>query len=429
MSLQSLFTELSARLASADFAQIARHSDYPTAFTRQRKFPLPMLVGLLMCGMRMSIQAELDMFFGHLCQSAQFVRVVSEQAFAQARAKLSLTALPSLNTWLIGRAEYYGFVPLWHGLRLVAADASTVRFGLRASHVKRAALADQILFGLFLPGAELMLAASLHSLTECGERQFLFEHLDILSKTDLLLLDRGYPCCWLPAALIQRGISFCMRVEKSGKSGFKCVREFVRSGLDEQIVMLRAPTRRDATDYECPREAQRVRLVRNVSPNGQVRVLMTNLFDTARFPASSFGDLYHQRWRIEEAFKRLKHRLNLEHVTGLSQQAVVQDVAAKILADNLQALTTLTAHVGADLPPSQHINRAYVHSALKPLLPALLLGHKVAKLLRNLLSLIATHTYKHRENLSKPRKNRPKPHKPMTQKSCLLETISLTWVD
>ena len=30
-----------------------------------------------------------------------------------------------------------------------------------------------------------------------------------------------------------------------------------------------------------------------------------------------FADLYHQRWRIEEVFKRLKHRLNLEDVSGL----------------------------------------------------------------------------------------------------------------
>ena len=51
-------------------------------------------------------------------------------------------------------------------MRLVAADASTMRFGLRARHVKRAALPDKILFGLFLPGAELMLAASLHGIAE-----------------------------------------------------------------------------------------------------------------------------------------------------------------------------------------------------------------------------------------------------------------------
>ena len=45
-------------------------------------------------------------------------------------------AFPLLNDWLIERAQRYGFIPLWHGLRLVAADASTVRFGLRASQVK-----------------------------------------------------------------------------------------------------------------------------------------------------------------------------------------------------------------------------------------------------------------------------------------------------
>ena len=96
----------------------------------------------------------------------------SEQAFAQARAKLSLTAIPLLND----------FVPHWKGLRLVGTDASAVRFGLRASHVKPAALADQILFGLFQPGCELMLAASLHRV-QTSERQMLFKHLDRLSDS------------------------------------------------------------------------------------------------------------------------------------------------------------------------------------------------------------------------------------------------------
>ena len=417
MSLNSLFGDLATRLRSAEFLSHAAHPDHPTAFTRQRKLPLPALVALMLGGMRKSIQAELDEFFAHLNNRAQLVRKVSEQAFAQARAKLSSTALPLLNDWLIERAEHYGFVPRWRGLRLVAADASTMRFGLRASHVKRAALADQILFGLFLPGCELMLAASLHSVHE-SERQMLFEHLDRLSSSDLLLLDRGYPARWLVAALNQRGISFCMRVEKSGNSGFACVREFLRSGLAEQVVTLRAADRRDCLDFECPSKPQTVRLVRHIAPNGQVRVLMTNQFDVVRFPAGSFADLYHQRWRIEEAFKRLKHRLNLEHVSGLSQLAVVQDVAAKVLCDNLQALTARSARDDADLPQSVRINHAYMHTALKPLMPALLLGKKVVKMLRVVLRLVATHTYVHQDNLSKPRTPGPKPHKYMTQKHC-----------
>lgn len=419
MSLQTIFAELAARVQSPEFLQTARHPDHPTAFERQRKLPLPYLIGVLLTGMRKSVQAELDEFYGHLAQKAQLVREASAQAFAQARAKLSLTALPLLNDWLIERAESHGFVQRWQGLRLVAADGSTVRFGLRASHVKRAALAEQILFGLFLPGSELMLAASLHGVSECGERQMLIQHLDRLSGTDLLLLDRGFPCRWLVAVLNHRKIPFCMRVDQTGNAGFACVRDFLLSGLSDQIVMLRAPDRCDALDYECPRESQRVRLVRHVAPNGAVCVLMTSLLDTNLFPASCFGDLYHQRWSIEEVFKRLKHRLNLEHVTGLSQQAVVQDVAAKVLCENLQALTVSTAHKSADLPVERRINHAYAHTALKPLIPALVLGKKVGKLLRDLIDIIATQTYLHRENLSKPRNpNRTKPHKHMTNKQC-----------
>jgi hypothetical protein len=123
-------------------------------------------------------------------------------------------------------------------------------------------------------------------------------------------------------------------------------------------------------------------------------------------------------WQTEEAFKRLKHRLNLEHVSGLSQQAVVQDVAAKIMCDNLQTLATLTARDQADLRAVDRINHSYAHTALKPLMPALLLGKKVAKHLREVLNLIAKQTYLHRENLSKPRKPQPKPHKYMAQKPC-----------
>ena len=413
--LQALLIDLATRIQSPEFLVAARHPDHPTAFTRRRKLPLVSLVVLMISGMRKSIQAELDEFFAHLQKQAHLVRRVSEQGFAKARVKLSLTAIPELNDWLIQRADHYGFIPRWRELRLVAADASTMRFGLRASHVSRAALVDQILFGLYLPGAELMLATSLHSVRGRGERQMLFENLHHLSKSDLLLLDRGYPASWLVAVLNQLHISFCMRVDNSG---FKCVRTFLRSGLPEAIVALPPPNRRDALDYEVSRERQMVRLVRNVSPAGDIRILVTNLVDTAKFPASCFGELYHQRWSIEEAFKRLKHRLSLEHVSGLSQQAVVQDVSAKVVCDNLQALTALTAHGNSDLPESARINRAYLHTALKPLLPVLLLCKKVGRLLKNLVELVARKTYRHREGLSKPRKSVHKPHKPMTQKQC-----------
>ncbi len=76
MSLNSLIADLAQRLRSAEFLLHAVHPDHPTAFTRQRKLPLPALVALLLSGMRKSVQGELDEFFAHLSQRAQLVRKV-----------------------------------------------------------------------------------------------------------------------------------------------------------------------------------------------------------------------------------------------------------------------------------------------------------------------------------------------------------------
>ena len=58
--LNTLFADLAARLRSAEFLLHAAHPDHPSAFTRQRKLPLPALVALMLSGMRKRIQGELD---------------------------------------------------------------------------------------------------------------------------------------------------------------------------------------------------------------------------------------------------------------------------------------------------------------------------------------------------------------------------------
>ncbi|MFC3533701.1 transposase [Vogesella facilis] len=211
-----------------------------------------------------------------------------------------------------------------------------------------------------------------------------------------------------------------MRVDQTDKGGFECVRKFLRSEDVEAIVTLNAPDQRDIADYDCPATPQEVRLVRSVSPDGSAsHVLMTNLLDSQAFPVAEFSELYHQRWRIEEAFKRLKHRLNLEHVSGLSQLAVMQDFAAKVLCDNLQALACLAAVADEPLRAGRRINHGYAHTALKRVLPPiLLLAANAISLLKEAFLLIASSTYLHRDGVSKPRKPRDKPHKHLSNKPC-----------
>ena len=196
----------------------------------------------------------------------------------------------------------------------------------------------------------------------------------------------------------------------------------MRSGQDEAVVTLPPPNRRDAVDYECPRQASTVRLIRQVTPAGKVRVLMTSLLDNAQYPALAFTELYHRRWRIEEAFKRLKHRLSLEHTSGLTWLAACQDVGAKMVCDNLNALAAYLATEQLIAPDSPwRINRTLAFSHLRRLLPQVLTGR--LRLTGNLVAKLFSEIVK---NLQKfiPNRNRPRPIRPKTHKSHAYKTAT-----
>ena len=357
-----------------------------------------------------SQQATLDGFFGSLNDLALPLRGVSDRAFARAREQLHMPALAALNDFVIDRAEAAGMVPRWCGLRLVAADGSVLMPAVRPSpRMRHPAAAEQRLFALYLPGAELTLHAAVFGAKD-AERLMLAEALERLGPDDLLLLDRGYPAAWLVALLDKHGIRFCIRCDND--SGWTAVREFIRSGTDEAWVTLNAPTAAEDEAWGCGRAAPRVRLVRQIAPQGAIRVLATNLTES-QAPCETFGDLYHGRWRIEEAYKRLKHRMKLECVSGLSQQAVIIDVAAKVLADNLASLMCAAAGDEAGLATrSRRCNRSYAAMITQRAMPRLILtiGNWVSTL-RDTIRELARNTQCFVAGRSRPRPPNPiKPH-------------------
>lgn len=363
------------------------------------------------------MQVELDAFFAVLARRIRLSRVVTASAFSKARSHLRANVFDPLNDELLRLIDaHLPEAPRWQGLRVLAADASKVRLTLLDRDGRRG-IREATLFGLFRPGTELFDSLILHS-PQVGERQMLFERLDRLGTDDMLVLDRGYPGAWLVAALLHRGVPFCMRCDSA--STFTAITQFMRSGLDEAMVTLPPPNRRDAADYECPRHASTVRLIRQVTPTGKVRVLMTSLLDPDRYPAPAFTDLYHRRWRIEEAFKRLKHRLSLEHTSGLTWLAACQDVGAKMVCDNLNALATYLATEHLIAPDSPwRINRTLAFSHLRRFLPQVLSGRLrlTGRLVASLFSEIVKNLQKFIPNRNRPRPIRPKPHKAHAYKS------------
>jgi len=362
----------------------------------------------LLSGVRGAVQAELDAFFALLQQRTKLVRVVTAAAFSKARSHLFATTFDAVNSELLRLIEHSVGIPRWCGLRVLAADGTKVRLTLLDKEGRRT-IRELFALALFMPDMELFESMTLDPVG--NERQVLFEQLDRLNPQDLLVLDRGYPAAWLVSVLLARGINFCMRCESS--STFKAVTHFMRSGQSEAIVTLPPPNRSDAADYGCPRTPSKVRLIRDVTPEGRVRVLMTSLLDATSYPASAFSALYHGRWRIEEAYKRIKHRLNLEHTSGLTWLAAQQDIGAKIICDNLNALAAFLA-TGEHIPvESKHrINRTLAFNNIRRLLPrALALRIVGYKTFAEALAEIAKNLQTFVKNRRRPRPPQPKPHK------------------
>ena len=293
----------------------------------------------------------------------------------------------------------------------MAADASVLMPSIRrCPRTKGLAAAEQRLFALYLAGAEMTLHAEVCAATE-SERAMLANALEKLDPSDVLLLDRGYPAAWLVNLLNERGIRFVMRCDTSS-GGWVSLRRFIQGSELDAHITLTAPEPQDAAAWQCSRLGPTVRVVRQIVPNGQTRVLMTNL-TTTQAPEHCFGALYHQRWRIEEAFKRLKHRLHLEAVSGLSQPALLIDVSAKILADNLASLLARAAHESAQAAePDRPCNLAYAQTVLQSIAPRLLVfAPEIATLVGAALAAIARIIKRRKPQRSAPRKHPAiKPH-------------------
>ena len=211
-----------------------------------------------------SQQVMLDSFFGSLGEDGDLQRGVSDRGFAKARDRLAWGCLERLSTFVVQLADDLGLVPRWQGLRVVAADASVLMPAVRPCLIRRSsARADQRLFSLYLPGAELTLHANVHG-ANVSERQMLFEALECLGPDDVLVLDRVYPVAWLVAYLTENKIRFCMRCDKV--NGWTAMRSLIRSGQSEIIATLKKPSRLDAADYLCSGAAPQVRLGSATSP-------------------------------------------------------------------------------------------------------------------------------------------------------------------
>jgi hypothetical protein len=373
------------RMRLIDPGLCARHRRRAVDFSRQCRLTFPVLMLLLLQKGLKSLQARLHELFWQLAPDAALPSV-SAGALTHARAKLHASVFIELNQQallpLVYGPEHGSLLQRWRGHRLLSVDSSLMRLptsrsvGARFGWVQCANHHGPLerypqgrVSVLYDVLNELALEARLVAST-VAETQLAHEHLGCVRPGDVLLNDRGYTgYSWLAA--VQAAGAQC--ISRASRGSFRAVQElFARNEAGvSRIVTLSAPkeTRQLCQERGWPLEMA-VRLVSVRLKSGELEVLVSSLLDPALYPTEEFGSVYWRRWGQETYYGRLKGRLDLEHCSGTTVEAVEQDFQASVLLSNVESVVIGPAQAQLSACTAQRrqpvkVNRAVSFHALK----------------------------------------------------------------
>lgn len=295
-----------------------------------------------------SLQTELNRFLPILEDKPVASAHVSAAAFSKARNKISHTTFKALNNCLVDNLYASGAMKCWCGFRLLAVDATVARlpiadklfsfYGKAREYSRYPAVRMSQLYDV-INRVSIDVQVDSH---RTGERNLALGHMQQLRENDLVILDRGYPAVWFFRKILQNKAHFCARVTNES---INLTKDFLKS--NEQDCLIEMPciekSLRRCVKEKLSTDPLQVRLIKIPLSSGETEILITSLTDKSLYPYDNFQKLYHQRWGVEEDYKVMKSRLNIENFSGKSVEAVLQDIHAKILTKNLAAVAAIDA--------------------------------------------------------------------------------------
>ncbi len=393
-------------------------------FIRQRKLTFVIVVVALLQKTVRSIQLHLHDFFAGLGQPS-----AAASSWCEARLKLKHTAFIELNRRAVLDVAYggqHGFqVRRWKGHRLLAMDSYLLRlpndpavgqeFGWmefsnppgqgasRCAQARLSVLTDVL--------NRLAIETLLTPWKEC-EREVVLAHWPRLEPQDVTLLDRGFASYDLWAQFVGQQRWFVCRCPGSS---FTPINElFAQDQAGRSVIVTLTPPRGKQAAGRAAGwpESLTLRLVTVRLETGQLEVLATNLLDTSAYSVEDLAAVYGHRWGIETYYGLIKGRLDLENFSGLSVEAIRQDLHATVFLSNLESMVTRPAQAQlqeatAEGKHQAQVNRAVSFHAIKSQIIPLLLGPEpVAEVLGQLQSLFLRNPVYQRPHRKVPRRKK-----------------------
>ena len=257
---------------------------------------------------------------------------------------------------------------------------------------------------------------------ETGEPALLRAMLERLTQGEVVLADRCYCSYFLIALLRERGLDVVLRLHQQRTTDF---RRGQRLGKDDHRVTWSRPPKpewMDEATYDRMPESLEVREVQvRVTERGfrtESLVVVTTLFDVARYSRDALTELYRQRWRAEVDLRSIKTTMGLDVLRCHTPEMVRKELAVGFLAYNLIRRHLLQAARQADCSPRELSFTAGMQQIAASWMTIWLLDEATrARVLEAHLSNLAGHVVGDRPDRVEPRavKRRPKPHKLLTE--------------
>jgi hypothetical protein len=411
--LQSFLNEVSI---NPELTNLFRYSEKD--FTRKRKLCFKNLSLLIVRLCKKTLSVEMEEFFSSIKSS----KSCSVAAFSLQRAKLNPKFFNSWNIFLC-KTFYHLYktdVKRWKGYRVVGCDGSNIAlvdrpelrdyFGGQSN--QNCSFIGAKTFYCFDVLNKIIISSSITPYRQ-GELSTAYEILNSRTvETDMLMIfDRNFSN-YKMAALMQwkeREIKYLIRV----KDSLTFAKEFLKSKKPSMEINLYPTVHaihglKDAGYIITKNTPLKTRLVAVKLSTGVTEILMTNLWESEGYSSKEFKDLYSLRWGVESNIAFQKNIQQLESLSGLTPNSVMQDFYATVFVCNLHFLLIKDAQNYLDASQGEYkyplqINNNRAYGKLKQNIIELFVSEDPSELLQTLTNYFIRAPLPIRKHRSYPR--------------------------
>lgn len=343
------------------------HKQSSSDFTRNRDLPFSKLItftlSITASGTNQGVDVKSGQFFKNAKRSGLWpdAHAVHRSSVTKARQKIPYQVFSDIlqdavhvayDLWPEDDSKY-----LWHGMSVFATDGS--KSNLPATEKIR---------NHFDPDSGLQnkgkghypqcLTSTVYDVFRClpvartvvgiegSEREEMKNVLPYVPSNSVWMFDRGYPSYESILYLTQNYSGYYL-FRSPASSTFPAVETFIKNCKEESIIWI-TPSNKFKSKVGIKERKNlkpiKLRIIKLVSPDGTVSVLLTNLFNKKRYSRMEIIDLYFKRWRVEEYYRDEKVTFEIERFHSKTVNGILQEFYAamimSVISRTLMALSS-----------------------------------------------------------------------------------------